>query len=300
MSDEQLSRMWESVKNANFQWLLLSVSLGVLSHMSRAWRWGYTIKPLGFKPKFWNSFFCVMIGYVVNLLIPRAGEVSRCAYMHKHEKIPFDKLLGTVVAERVADVIILLILIVTVMVLQADTLLDFVMQLEGVKNFNPVKIGVILGVLAIIGIGALIFIWRSEIKLVVKVKDFLRGILEGAKTILTMKDKWLFIMHTLIIWGLYLCMFYVTIFSINGVEKLSFGGAISAFVIGGVSIALTNGGIGTYPYMIMEILKLYEIPQELGTAYGWVVWTAQTIMILSVGLLSILLISVYNRRKASA
>lgn len=299
MTDEQLDRMWHSIKTANYEWLLLSISLGVLSHMSRAWRWRYTLKPLGYTPKFWNSFFCVMIGYVVNLLIPRAGEVSRCGYMHKHEKIPFDKLLGTVVAERVADVIILLGLIITVLIVQADTLMDFIMDLEGVKNFNPVKMGVILGIAAIVGIAGLIFIWKSEIAFVKKVKGFIRGIMEGAKTILTMKDKWLFILHTVIIWGLYLCMFYVTIFSIDGVETLTFGGAISAFVIGGISIALTNGGIGTYPYMIMEILQLYDIPQALGTAYGWVVWTAQTIMIISVGLLSIVLISMYNRRKAT-
>lgn len=298
ISEEDKKEMLDSVASAKWGWLAISMCLAILSHASRAYRWRFTLEPLGYQPKFLNSFFSVMIGYMVNLLIPRAGELSRCGYMSKHEKIPFDKLLGTVVAERVADVIILLGLIVTVLIVQSDTILDFVLNLEGVQNLDPVRLGIMAGIALVVGVVALFFIWRSEIGFVVKIKSFLSGIFEGAKSILKMKKKWAFLFHTAAIWGLYLLMFQVTIYCIPGVEGLPFGGTVSAFVIGGIAIALTNGGIGTYPLFVMKILTLYGISENVGKTFGWLVWSTQTLMIIVVGLLSIILIAAYNRKRA--
>ncbi len=288
VSPEELA---EYFKNANYWWIALGLFFGVLSHLSRAYRWKYLLEPLGYKPKFTNSALAVLIAYLVNLFLPRAGEVSRAALMANYEKIPFEKGFGTIVAERIADLIMMLIIISITLFIQ----FDFIWELL-TKDFNPVKtISSLL--FAILGLTAIIlFIKKSKTKFALKVKSFVLGLKEGVTSIFKMKHKWSFIFHTVFIWAMYVAMFWATIPAVDGLE-VPIGGILIGFIAGGFSIAATNGGFGLYPVAVASALALFGIDKVTGNAFGWIMWTAQTAMIIIFGGLSFLLLPIYNKNK---
>ncbi len=292
-SEGEWANFVEAVSRANYSWVLISLVVALLSHVSRAYRWKYTLEPLGYKPDFKNSFYSVMIGYLINLAIPRLGEVSRCGFMSRYEKIPIEKLLGTVIAERVADLIMLGGITTAVIFLQFNQIESLLLEItnadDGSSNGNWAFI--LLGI-AVLGLAVMVYLYRlnSEHKLIVLYQKILNGIFEGVKSIFTMKQKWAFIAHTLFIWGAYFLMFYLCFFSLPEAADVPIGGVFTGFVLGGIAIALTNGGIGAYPIAIQLILGLYGIASDVGGALGWIIWTAQTVLIIVVGLLSLFLI----------
>ncbi|MGB1169508.1 MAG: lysylphosphatidylglycerol synthase transmembrane domain-containing protein [Flavobacteriaceae bacterium] len=276
---------------ADYTWIALGLFFGILSHLSRAYRWKFMLEPLGFNPKYANSVMAVLIAYLVNLTIPRAGEASRAAVMSNYEGIPFQKGFGTIVAERVADLVMLLVVIVITLFVQ----FDFIWELA-TKNFNLLKIGIgILGFIASV-IFFILFIKKANKGIGLKIKVFIKGLVEGVMTIFKMKKKWPFIFHTIFIWLMYVLMFWATIPAIDGLS-VPIGGILVGFIAGGFSIAATNGGLGTYPVAVMGAFLLFGIPKELGTEFGWVMWTAQTAMIIIFGGLSFLLLPIFNKAK---
>ncbi len=278
-------------KEAKYGWIFLGLFFGILSHLSRAYRWQFMLAPLGFKPKLTNSILAVLVGYLVNLALPRAGEISRATVMANYEKIPFEKGFGTIVAERIADLIMMLLIVAITLFVQ----FDFIYQLL-TKNFNPIKIAVFLAVL-IIGFYTLTaLIKKAKSGILLKIKNFIAGLVEGVTSIFKMKNKWAFIFHTVFIWAMYVAMFWATIPAIEGLN-VPFGGVLIGFIAGGFSIAATNGGIGLYPIAVAGALALFNVPTEPATAFGWIMWTAQTAMIIVFGGLAFLLLPVYNKSK---
>ena len=295
LTPENISDINKSFHEINYVFLLLSVLFGIFSHLSRAWRWKYPLNHLGYKPKIYNSFFTTMIGYFANMGIPRSGEILRCGVMSKYENIPFTKLVGTVIAERVADLIILFLCIATVFFIQFDLLKNYFIELGLLDKFSPIKL-LIIGVTFLI----LIFIFyliitKSNRSIFTKIRLFLSGIKEGIQSILMMPNRGWFLFHTIFIWLMYFLMFYITFFSLKDIQSVPMGGVFTAFVLGGVSIAATNGGIGAYPLAISSVLLLYGVEETTGYAFGWAIWTAQTIMIVVLGLISLLLVSKLNQ-----
>ena len=295
LTPENISDINKSFHEINYVFLLLSVLFGIFSHLSRAWRWKYPLNHLGYKPKIYNSFFTTMIGYFANMGIPRSGEILRCGVMSKYENIPFTKLVGTVIAERVADLIILFLCIATVFFIQFDLLKNYFIELGLLDKFSPIK-------LLIIGITFLIIIFifyliitKSNRSIFTKIRLFLSGIKEGIQSILMMPNRGWFLFHTIFIWLMYFLMFYITFFSLKDIQSVPMGGVFTAFVLGGVSIAATNGGIGAYPLAISSVLLLYGVEETTGYAFGWAIWTAQTIMVVVLGLISLLLVSKLNQ-----
>lgn len=277
-------------KEANYSWIFLGLFFGILSHLSRAYRWKFMLEPLGFKPKFTNSVLAVLVGYLVNLALPRAGEISRATVMANYEKIPFEKGFGTIVAERIADLIMMLLIVAITLFVQFDFIYNLL-----TKNFNPTKISIILAVL-IIGF----YIFSSYVKkaksgFLLKIKTFISGLVEGVTSIFKMKNKWAFIFHTVFIWVMYVAMFWATIPAISNLN-VPFGGILIGFIAGGFSIAATNGGIGLYPIAVASALALFNIPTEPATAFGWIMWTAQTAMIIVFGGLAFVLLPIYNKK----
>jgi uncharacterized protein (TIRG00374 family) len=278
-------------KEANYSWIFLGLFFGVLSHLSRAYRWKFMLEPLGFKPKFTNSVLAVLIGYLVNLAVPRAGEVSRALVLTNYEEVPFEKGFGTIVAERIADLIMMLSIILITLFVQ----FDFIYELL-TKNFNPIKISISL---AILSIGFYIlssFVKKATSGFLLKTKNFFAGLKEGVTSIFKMKNKWAFLFHTLFIWVMYVAMFWATIPAIKGLN-VPLGGVLIGFIAGGFSIAATNGGIGLYPIAVAGALALFDIPTEPATAFGWIMWTAQTAMIIIFGGLAFLFLPIYNKNK---
>ncbi len=291
LSDISLETLGQYFKEANYTWILLGLFFGILSHLSRAYRWKFMLAPLGFKPRFTNSVLAVLVGYLVNLAIPRAGEISRATVMSNYEKIPFEKGFGTIVAERIADLIMMLIIIVLTLFVQ----FDFIYELL-TKNFNPIKIGVGIPVLII---GFFIFrflVNKATSGFLLKIKTLVAGLIEGVTSIFKMKNKWAFIFHTIFIWAMYIAMFWATIPAIEGLE-VPFGGVLIGFIAGGFAIAATNGGIGLYPIAVASALALFDIPIVTATAFGWIMWTAQTAMIVVFGGFAFLLLPIFNKNK---
>ena len=281
----------EYFKNANYWWIALGLFFGILSHLSRAYRWKFMLEPLGYKPRFINSTLAVLIGYFVNLAIPRAGEVSIASVMTNYEGIPFEKWFGTIVAERIADLIMMFLIIGITLLIQ----FDFIIKLL-TKNVDPIKMG--LSLIVFVGVAFLFYSYvrKSTNGLGLKIKTFVKSLIEGVTSIFRMKDKWAFIFHTVFIWVMYILMFWATIPAINGLE-VPFGGILVGFIAGGFSIAATNGGIGLYPLAVAGAFTLFGVPEEPSTAFGSVMWAAQTAMIIIFGGLSFLLLPICNKAK---
>lgn len=289
--DISLETLGNYFKEANYSWIFLGLFFGILSHLSRAYRWKFMLEPLGYKPKFINSVLAVLVGYLVNLALPRAGEISRATVMNNYEKIPFEKGFGTIVAERIADLVMMFTIVIITLFFQ----FDFIFALL-IKNFNLTKI-IIAFTILILGF----FIFSSFIKkatsgFLLKINIFVLGLIDGVTSIFKMKNKWAFIFHTVFIWAMYVAMFWATIPAINDLH-VPFGGILIGFIAGGFSIAATNGGIGLYPIAVTGALALFDVPTEPATAFGWIMWTAQTAMIIIFGGLSFLLLPIYNKNK---
>ena len=284
-------KMITHLRTANYGWIFLGLFFGVLSHLSRAYRWKFMLAPMGYKPKFTNSVLAVLIGYFVNIAIPRAGEVSRATVMVNYENIPFQKGFGTIVAERIADMIMMFLIIGITLFFQFDYILALVSE-----NFDPIKIGFLL--LGIIGATIVFtsFVKKAKQGFLLKIKNFILSLVEGVTSILKMEKKWAFIFHTFFIWTMYVAMFWATIPAIQGLE-VPVGGILVGFIAGGFSIAATNGGIGSYPLAVTGAFLLFNVPESPSEAFGWIMWSAQTLMIIVFGGLAFLVLPIYNKKK---
>ncbi len=290
---QERRELLSNITSAHPGWVLLSMLFGLLSHLSRAYRWKFLLEPLGCKPRFLNSFMAVMVAYLANFGIPRSGEVLRAVTISSYEKIPFEKAFGTIISERIADFIMLLLVISLALLLQTEYLLDYFEE----NNINPFfTIAALFGLLSI-GILILKQIKKSKRGILLKVKIFAKGLLEGMRSILKMKQKVAFLFHTLFIWGMYLSMFSILIFTVPATSSLPFGVIIVAFVVGSFAISATNGGIGVYPIAIGASLMLFGISKEAGEAFGWITWGTQTLLVIIIGGLSFLFLPILNRQK---
>lgn len=285
--------LWNNILRADLRWIALSLFLGILSHLSRAYRWKYLLEPMGYNPRLANSFMAVMSGYLANLGVPRSGEVLRGATISTYEKIPFHKAFGTIVSERIADLLMLLLIAVFGLLIQTENILDYFSN----SDINPfLSIGILFAVI-LVGIFILKLIKNSQHPLMVKIRDFARGLLEGMRSILNMKQKKAFLFHTVFIWVMYVLMFYVVKFTVPETSSLSIAGVMAAFIVGTFAISTTNGGIGVYPIAMGAVLLLFGINQQAGEAFGWIVWGSQTLLVIILGGFSLLLLPLFNQRK---
>lgn len=270
----------------------LSVFFGVLSHISRGIRWQYVLSPMGYFPKKMNLIAAVFVGYLLNLTIPRSGEISRALVITRYDSVPFDKSFGTIITERIVDLLIMCVLIVLVFVLQFGVLSDFLLDKISVRKF--------LIFLGIGSLGLLIFlywIYKSNSNIAHRIKNMFLGVREGILSIFSLKDQWIFWGHTLFIWLMYLLMFYVVFFSFEETQYVAISDVLTAFVVGSFAIIFTNGGFGAYPLFIAEILLLFGINDAVGTTLGWIMWIAQFLMILFFGVLSLVLLPIINKNE---
>jgi len=286
---QELDQIIYNLKNANYWWILLSLFFGILRHLSRAYRWHFMLEPLGYKPKYTNSVMAVLLAYLLNLVIPRSGEIARAATLAKYENVPFEKGFGTIVAERISDVIMLLIILGIVFFYQTDLILSYF------TDVNPTrKIAVLFGLL-IISIIGIKLIKKSNHSLLVKIRTFINGLVEGVTSVLKMKNKAVFIFHTIFIWLMYIAMFWAVTFTVPETSNLSFEIILVGFIAGAIAMSITNGGFGAYPVFVASAFAIYGINKEAGASFGLLMWISQTIMVLVFGGLSLLFLPVYNK-----
>ena len=297
---QEKEELYTAFGQANYFWIFVSIGLGILSHVSRAIRWKYTIQPLGKTPGFWNSFFTVMIGYVANLALPRLGEVTRPGLLAKYEGLSFNKLFGTIVAERVADLIILALIMASIVLMELEMLKDMLLEFidAGSGKFSLQNL-IVLIVVALVGAGIFFFLMlgKSTNPFFIKIRELFKGVLEGAQSILKMEKKGYFLMHTAFIWIMYIGMFYACFYSLEETSEVPFAGVLASFVTGSLAIVFVQGGLGVFPIAIMETLLLYGVTKTSALALGWILWSSQTLMVIVLGVLSIPLLRFVNRNK---
>jgi uncharacterized protein (TIRG00374 family) len=304
LTPQERSQILYSFRIANYSWVILTIVLGILSHILRSLRWMLFFEPMGYKPSLKNTFFAVMVGYFANLAFPRLGEVTRCGILARYENIPFNKSFGTVITERAIDMIVFILLFVLMIVTQAGTighyLNTYIYPKLAEKFQNPIfnKLFIVSAMAFALILLSLLFLMRKKIAasgFFLKIKRLILGFWEGLKSLSQMKKPGLFIFYSLAIWVLYFLMLYVCFFCFAETSALSPGAGLSSLVLGSVGIMVTPGGIGLYPAIIQETLSLYGILRPTGMALGWIAWTAQTGMILLVGGISLILLS-FNKQ----
>jgi len=291
LTHEELEKIKISFLKADYFYIFLSLFIALFGYWSRAYRWKFSLQHLGYKTHFRNDLMTVCVSYLVNLTIPRSGEISRAALLKKYENVPFDKGFGTIVAERIVDLLIFLLFVVIAFVLQFEKLYKFLIDKLPLEKIIYLLVG---GFVIFV---IFVFVWiYAEWKIINKLKQKLSGLIEGMTSILKMKNKWNYIFHSFFIWLSYLLMFYVTIFALPETANIGFDVVIMGFIFGSLAVGFTNGGIGAYPLAIALIYSLYGIPNDIGVAFGWLVWTSQTLLTIFLGLVSYLLLPILNKK----
>ncbi|MBV7532019.1 lysylphosphatidylglycerol synthase transmembrane domain-containing protein [Chitinophaga sp. sic0106] len=301
-------REWEMMKEA-FQranyWLVIpAIILGIASHWFRATRWKLLMKPLGHQPTTLNTFFAVMVGYLANLAVPRLGEVTRCGILAQYEKIPADKLVGTMIAERAVDMLCLILLMAITVLTQVDVLGAYVNKEilipmgNKFANANFLQLSLLL-LGAAAGIGLIVWLLRrfARSKAAITIKNLARGVMEGILSIGKMENKWAFIIQSVIIWGCYLSQVYIGFYCLQETTHLGMSAALAVLVIGSIGMIVTPGGIGAYQTLVQKTLELYHINKVIGFAFGWIIWVVQTILVIVLGFVSLVALPIYNRKR---
>lgn len=317
-SNIEFDTLLDDLKQANYFWVIISVIIGYLAFVSRGMRWVLVVDSMGYKASAWNAIHAVTLGYFANMFVPRAGEIARCTSLSKTDDIPVDKLLGTVIAERVVDMIFLLTFILAAIILQFDNFMTFLADVEAARQTEDGSTSMLSKFIYILGGGfvvaiVLLFIFRKRIiasRLFSKIKAFVVGMKVGVTAIFTMKRKGAFVLHSLFIWTVYYLIIYLNFFALSQTTALGFADGVFMTVAGGLGMLVpAQGGIGSYhlavTYAMLVLGKAYAMPEILsyqtGLTYATLIHTSQALMILISGAVALILLSLAGKkRKQSA
>jgi len=303
MTKQEESDFIIAIKNANYWMVIPIIIISIVVNISRSIRWKMIMKPLSFEPALKNVFSVLMIGYLINAAVPRLGEIVKCTFLAKYEKFPFNKILGTVIVEKLFDLTCYFIFLAITIIIQINTIGDFLWQ----KIIQPntysfqtfsIRMVIIIGIIVgIIFIKKLLQKYFPENKLFRKSKLLFVEMFEGLKTIKKIENKKTFFYHTLFIWVMYLLQIYFAFYGLDETSHLSIKVAFSVLSIVTLAMISTPGGIGSFPLFVMQILILYNIPTPIGKAFGWMMWGITTLQTIVLGLVSLILIPLINKHK---
>jgi uncharacterized protein (TIRG00374 family) len=283
----------------NYFWIVFSVVLGILSHVSRAMRWQQLIRATGEHAGFNNSFWAVMTGYFVNLLVPRMGEISKCGVISKYEKISFTKVVGTVVVERLFDILMLLVLFIVVLVLQFEALRSFFVEYVDVDKMNDRLLSPVTWMVIFLFLVGIFILHRARhsLKIFHNLASVWEKFKEGFFSIRNIENVWLFWAYTIFMWIMYFGMIYVAFFSFEDTSHLGVGAGLTILVTGSLGMMLpVQGGLGTWHAMVIATLAIYGVSHDMAAIFALLVHGAQTLMIIVMGLLALIILPLTNRR----
>ncbi|HQQ96990.1 MAG TPA: lysylphosphatidylglycerol synthase transmembrane domain-containing protein [Cyclobacteriaceae bacterium] len=281
--------IWAAWNNANKGWLILMAVVAYVSHFLRAERWRMLLVPSGNEVSLMNSFYSLMIGYLVNLAVPRGGEVSRCYNLYKLENTPVEVSFGTVVVERIADVLCLLAVIVLAFIVEWDKLIGFLNSL-GVGSSNNgfhIPIWIWVGGLGVVGLGIAAWSFRKNEKL----QKVLHGFKEGLLSVFQLKRKGLFLIYSVLIWVLYFGMSYTVIRAFDTTDQLGLNAVLAVFALGAIAMAAPlPGGAGSYHTIVPAgLVVLYQLPQTDAVAFVFIFHAWQTFTMIVGGVVSLII-----------
>jgi uncharacterized protein (TIRG00374 family) len=304
LTADDRSQIRGALRTARY-WLIIPVFIILLlSHLVRALRWKLLIDSLGYSPSVANSFFAVMIGYLANQAFPRLGEVLKCTVLSRYEKVPVDKLIGTIILERIIDAITLMIVFAITLAIQPtiySQLIDTFFR-SGKKDNTEHVSSAVIGLILIGVIVLLIVIWMIVRKKNLKdlremIKKVLQSIWKGISAIQHLKKRRQFLLYTFLLWTLYLGGGYLGFIALKETQQYGLKEAFSVLSAGSVGMIVTPGGIGAYAWLIEKTMQVYGLQKGIALAFGWLLWLAQTGVILLGGLFSFVAIPYYNKKK---
>ena len=306
LSVEDITDMKAAIHNANYGWLVASVFCTLISQSIRAARWQTLINTMGYNISWLKSFNAISVNYLVNLGIPRAGEIARCGVLATYDGIPINKSIGTLINERILDVVMLLIIGLLTLIFQYDIFIQFYTQnladaFSGIFSWfknHPLIFAIILIIGLVLGVLFLRFLSTNTKNKDSKLMTAVNGFKEGILSILNLKKPFLFILQTILIWVCYFFMVYFAFKTIDAGQFLGFGAVLALLFFGTFGFLATPGGIGAYPLIVGYLLVLYGLESHLGSTIGWITWVGQTILILATGLLAFALLSKEKSSKA--
>ena len=298
LSDKETRELVDAIESINGWFLVPICIVGFFSHFFRALRWRYLLETVHLKPTVANTFFAVMIGYVANLALPRAGEVAKCTVLAKYEKMPAHKMIGTIVAERAFDIVCLLVIAFATFLLQMQVINDYLG--DKLRDFGAkiVRHGFVLtlilaAIIAVIMILVQVYRRHKDNKVGKIMKEMSHGIF----SIVHMKKRWEFMGYTVLMWLMYVLQVYIGLKCLPATHHLRALASLVVLVYGSVGLIVTPGGIGLYTLLVAQILGAYKIPDVPAQAFGWIAWAVQTGIILILGIFSLLIIHSYNRKR---
>ena len=303
-TEDERSKIIDSILNANYYWIGISLVASLLSHYFRALRWKLLLNPLGYNPKTSNTFFAVMVGYLVNFAVFRMGEVTRCGLLTKYEKVPFTIGFGSVVAERALDMICLILLFFITLGIEFDRIVGMAHKFifdpfsSLLNSLMQKQLFVIIAGISLLVMIAAFFYFRKKIQALVsgKALGFIKGLWDGLLSVKKVDKPVLFIAHTVLIWLMYIVVVYTCFFAFEGTSNLSFLVAVVIVVFGSLGVIATPGGTGAYQFIVITILTtVYLVSEDSANAFAWAVWTAQFALILFLGLVSLVLLALLNK-----
>lgn len=314
LSTEDMQIIKESAKTIMsprpFLLMMLSIVVMALGHYFRGLRSVMLINPLGHKLRRSTSFYAVMVGYLANLAFPRLGEVLRCTFLQRYDNVPFQKSLGTIVTERVIDLFIWVLLMILAIALNTSVLSELIvdqttnetMGLWISNKFNGMIQNytlILIGIFALMGSVVLYFTRHKwmKIKFFAKIGHLIKGVWQGLISIKDLKNPFLFVVYTILIWTAYFLGAYILFFAFDFLSGLGFLPALSILAFGSIGFMVAQGGLGAYPLLVAGIFVMYGVDYTQGLAAAWIGWSAQTVMILVVGFASLVLAALLNKQK---
>jgi len=293
-----------SLSNANY-WLIIPVIISLLlSHYSRAIRWRILIEPLGYHPKQSNAYLAVLVGYMANLAIPRLGEILKCTFLARYEKVPADKLIGTIVAERAFDVLCLLIVILITFFWQFDAIggllketIATILQSKA-EQLTTTKIVIfVVLLLAILGLIWFVLDRYAHLKFIKRIKVIIKGVWEGLISVKRIKNKGWFFFHSAFIWAMYLTSVRLGMYALQETSNLGWGESLAVLTTGSLAMIVPTpgGGLGVYHVFVQQTLLLYGLTEATGFAFGIILWVVQFFQMLLSGFVALLLFPYFNK-----
>ena len=303
---QDLSRIGHYIATANYWWLTITLALSVLGYFSRAYRWQMQLNASQTPAPYWSVYHAMMVGYLANIVLPRMGEVIRCSVLRRTSGVPVQVALGTVVTERVIDVLILLSLFASVLLLDFNTFWSFVNQqvLGGryealARNRTPLLIAAVIGGVLLLMMGYALFRNLERLRqnaFFNKGILFVKGLLAGVFSVLKLKKKGLFLLHTLFTWAVYYLMDYLAFFCFPETYNLDMRAGLAVLTFGAFGMAApVAGGIGPFHVMVQGILLVYGVSKEAGIAYALVVHGAQTLLVVVMGGISFIAVAAADK-----
>lgn len=288
-------RVWQEGDKFYF---FMSAVFTVLSHILRAERWKLLLNPIGYHVSLWNSFTAVMNGYFINLAIPRGGEVSRPVTLNKLEGVPVGTSIGTVVMERIIDLVFLVSCIGTVFVFQFHRFVEFFSALKddgSTKESSDMKYYIIGGAL-LVGTAAIFYLYKKNYLHLVKEKvlALLDGLKSGFLSIFKLEKRFMFFLHSILIWVCYYLMLWMILLAFKETEALSYMDALTIFAIGGIALAMPlPGGAGSYHKLVpLAMVGLCGLADERkGVAFAFIFHGWQTLIIIMLGMIGLIVIN---------